>query len=75
MAGVLLGLFVLMHQGNRNAYYLTIAFFAMVSLLTIFDDVGFADIVVLILNLIPIVLLIRDRKLYLRSQSQPDKSA
>ncbi len=76
MAGVLLVLFVLMHRGHRNAYYLTIAFFAMVSLLTIFGDVGdvvFADILVLALNLIPIVLLIVDRKRYLTSQSEPDK--
>jgi hypothetical protein len=64
MAGILLGLFVLLRKGNRGAYYLILAFFAVTSLLTIFDDVGLSDIVVLILNIIPIVLLIQDRAWY-----------
>jgi hypothetical protein len=74
MAGILLGLFVLMHRGNRNAYYLTVAFFIFVSLVTIFNDVGLADIVVLVLNLIPIALLIKDRKHYLISPPKPISS-
>ena len=68
MAGILLGLFILLHRGNRVAYYLTVAFFIFVSVLTIFDDVGLADIFVLVLNLVPIGLLIKDRKRYLTAQ-------
>jgi hypothetical protein len=74
MAGVLLGFFVLMRRGNRNAYFLTVAFFVLVSLITIFDGVGLADILVLMLNLIPILLLILDRKRYFPSPPQPDKT-
>jgi hypothetical protein len=72
MAGILVGLFVLLKKGNRISYYLTIAFFAVVSLLTIFDDVGLSDIFVLVLNLIPIGLLIKDRKWYRIVQPQVD---
>jgi hypothetical protein len=74
MAGILGILFVFFRKRNRIVYYLTIAFFVAVSLLTIFDDVGFSDIFVLVLNLIPIVLLIKDRNWYLKLEPQPEIS-
>ncbi len=74
MAGILILLFVFLQKGNRMAYYLTIAFFGIVSILTIFDEVGLSDIFVLVLNLIPIVLLIKDRKLYLNAQLQANSN-
>jgi hypothetical protein len=72
MAAVLLGFFILLQKGNRAAYYLILAFFAVTSLLTIFDDVGLSDIVVLILNIIPIILLIKDRTWYLQKKPEID---
>jgi hypothetical protein len=72
IAGLLLGLFVLMRKGNHNAYYLIVAFFVVISLLTIFANVGLANILVLILNIVPIILLIKDRKQYLVSKSRTD---
>ena len=74
MAAVLLGFFIWLQKGNRAAYYLILAFFAVTSLLTIFDDVGLSDIVVLILNIIPIILLIKDRTWYLQKKPEIDHS-
>jgi hypothetical protein len=75
MAGILTGLFVFLLKGNRVAYYLIIAFFFVVSILTIFDDVGVSDIIVLVLNIIPIILLIKDRNWYRRVQPQANSGA
>jgi lysylphosphatidylglycerol synthetase-like protein (DUF2156 family) len=66
MALVLLGLWIFLFRGNRIAYYLILAFFLLTATLTILDDVGVADLVVLTLNIIPVVLLILDRKWYFR---------
>jgi hypothetical protein len=70
MAVILIVLFVLLQKGNRSAYYLLVAFFGFVSILTIFDDVGLSDVIVLSLNIIPIVLLIKDHKWYRPSPSK-----
>jgi hypothetical protein len=72
MAGILVGLFVFLNKGNQISYYLTIAFFAVVSLLTIFDDVGLSDIFILAQNIIPIGLLIKDRNWYRKVQPPAD---
>jgi len=66
MGGILVALFVILRKGSRIAYYLSVAFFVTVALLTFIDDVGLVDIFVLILNLIPIALLIKDRTWYLK---------
>jgi hypothetical protein len=66
MAGILVGLFIFLRKGSRIAYYLTVAFFVVVSILTIFDEVGFSDIFVLVFNLIPIALLVKDRNWHLK---------
>ncbi len=75
MAGILTGLFVFLLKGNRVAYFLIIAFFFVVSILTIFDDVGVSDIIVLVLNIIPIILLIKDRNWYRRVRPQANAGA
>jgi len=66
IAGLLIVLFLFIYRRNRTAYYLTLAFFAVTSVLTIIDEVGISDIVVLVINIIPIVLLIKDRNWYLQ---------
>lgn len=73
IAGILLGLFIFVLKHGRIAYYLTLAFFVVASLLTIFDDVGLSDIVVLIINIVPIVLLIKDRAWYLQVNPQIER--
>ncbi len=71
MAGILVWMFIFLHRGCRIAFYLMVVLLGFVAFLTIFDDVGLSDIFVLVLNLIPIILLIKDRKWYLKVETQP----
>ena len=70
IAGFLLTMFFFIQKHNRLAYFLTLACFIVSSLLSIFDDFGLADLVVLAVNLIPILLLLKDRIWYLRVKPQ-----
>jgi len=70
IACVLIVLFIFIYRRNRTAFYLTLAFFAVTSALTIIDEVGLSDIVVLVINIIPIVLLIKDRNWYLQAKAK-----
>ena len=72
MAGILLVLFILIYRHNRTAFYLTLAFFGVTALLTVFDEVGVSDLVVLVINIIPIILLIKDRSWYLEQKPQTE---
>ncbi len=65
LAIILSGLFYFLGKQNRNAYYLTITALIITSLLAFFDDFGWIDLIVLVINLIPVGLLIKDRKWYL----------
>jgi hypothetical protein len=67
-AGTLLGIFIFLRKHSRLAYYLALAFFCVSSLLIIFDDVGLVDLIVLAINVIPLILLIKDRGWYLQPQ-------
>jgi len=69
IACILLVLFIYLYKSNKTAYYLMLAFFAVSSILTILDDVGLSDLVVLLINIIPIALLLKDRVWYLREKS------
>jgi hypothetical protein len=66
MGCVLLVLTYFLFKHNLKAFYLILAFFVFTSILVIFDDVGLSDIIVLIISLIPVVLLIKDRAWYLQ---------
>jgi lysylphosphatidylglycerol synthetase-like protein (DUF2156 family) len=66
-AGLLLGLFIFLWKRNRLAWFVNLGFLALASILTLFDDFGWADLVVLAVNLIPILLLIKDRAWYLQA--------
>ena len=74
IGGILLVLTYFIYKHSLKAYYLTLAFFIFTSNLVIFDDVGLADIIVLIISLIPIVLLIKDRAWYLQVEPKIKES-
>lgn len=65
-AGVLLVLFIFLQRRSPIAWFLTLAALGFSSLLAIFDDFGFSDLVVLVITLIPIILLIKDRAWFLK---------
>jgi len=56
--------FFLLKAKNKVAYFLTIAFLTFLAIMTIMDDLGVIDFLVLIVTLLPIILLLKDRKWY-----------
>ena len=74
IAGILLGLFIFIRRRNRIAYYLSIGLFFVTFLVNFFDDVGLVDLVVIIINLVPIVLLIKDRAWYIQDKLQTERT-
>jgi len=67
--GILLVLFVFLGKHNRIAYFLGLGLFVAISLLILLDDFGWTDLVVLVINIIPPILLIKDRTWYLQAGS------
>jgi lysylphosphatidylglycerol synthetase-like protein (DUF2156 family) len=65
-AGILLGLFFFLRKPFRLAWFAALVFLAVTSILTIFDDFGWTDLIVVVINLIPIILLVKDRAWYLQ---------
>jgi membrane-associated HD superfamily phosphohydrolase len=72
IAGILMLLTFLLFKHNNIAFYLTLIFFGIAALLTIFDDVGLADVVFVIICLIPIFLLLKDRNWYLQANARTE---
>lgn len=68
-AGILLSLSVFLGQRSRMAYFLTAGLLIAISFLTVFDQFGLVDLVVLAINIVPIILLIKDRAWYLPAQA------
>ena len=60
-------LFFLLRSRNKIAFFLTVGFLLFIALLTIMDDLGIIDFVVLLITVLPIVLLIKDRKWFLKN--------
>lgn len=56
---------VLLGRAGRLVYYLTLGLLAVLSILTITDDFGVADMAVLVLHLVPLVLLLKERRWFL----------
>ncbi len=63
--GVLIGLWVLLRKRSAPAYYLTVAALVAFALVTVFDDFGLSDLIVELVVLIPLALLLKDRRWYL----------
>jgi len=64
-AGFLVTLMFLLFRRWKPAWYLAVAALVVSALLTLFDDIGWVDIGVLLVMLVPLVLLLIDRKWYL----------
>jgi lysylphosphatidylglycerol synthetase-like protein (DUF2156 family) len=64
--GILLALAFSLWKRIRLAWFAALGFLALTAILAIFDDFGWSDLVVLVINLIPILLLVKDRAWYLR---------
>ncbi len=64
-AVVLAALFLLLRNRMKWGYVLALSIFAGLAVLTFLDDVGWADAAFLVIVVIPLVLLIKDRRWYL----------
>jgi len=65
-AGFLLILFFLLRCRIKIAYFLSIAFLLFIVLLTIMDDFGLSDFIIVMITLTPIVLLIKNHQWFLK---------
>ncbi len=66
---VLVVLAWLLANRKRLAFIITLVVLAVLMLLTIFDQIGWADLVGLLINLVPFVLLLVGRKWFLQPKS------
>jgi len=64
-AGILLGVFIFLRKPGRIAYFIALGLLAAIAFLTIFDQFGLVDLVVLAINIVPLFLLLKDRAWYL----------
>jgi lysylphosphatidylglycerol synthetase-like protein (DUF2156 family) len=64
-AAILLGLLFFLRKRSRPAWFLALGFLTLTCLLTFFDQFGLSDLVIVILNIIPIILLIKERAWFL----------
>jgi predicted membrane channel-forming protein YqfA (hemolysin III family) len=56
---------------RKLAYWLAIAFLAAIVLAALFDEVGLADLLFIIITGVPIILLLRGRSWYLHPYPEP----
>jgi hypothetical protein len=70
-AVILLCLFVFLGKRNRIAYFIALVLLVGSSLLTIFDQFGLVDLVILVINIVPIIFLLKDRTWYLQAKPRP----
>jgi lysylphosphatidylglycerol synthetase-like protein (DUF2156 family) len=68
-AAILVGLFFFLWKQIPVAWFLTLGFLVLSGLMSIFDQVGLSDLIVLAINAFPIILLIKDRTWYLQKKS------
>jgi hypothetical protein len=70
-AGALLLSVFMLRKRSRVAYLLTLSLLGMISVLTVTDEFGFADLLVLLLHVIPMLFLWFERRQFFPS-SQGD---
>jgi lysylphosphatidylglycerol synthetase-like protein (DUF2156 family) len=69
-AGILLVLFIFLRKRHRTAWFAALGFLAITSILTIFDDFGWTDFIVFVINIVPMLLLLKDRAWYMEVGSK-----
>jgi hypothetical protein len=62
----LIGVYYLLRRNGGFAYYLLLGMLALISVLTITDEFGLLDLLVLIINAFTFLLLIKDRAFYIQ---------
>jgi lysylphosphatidylglycerol synthetase-like protein (DUF2156 family) len=67
---------LLLRRRVRAAYYFAVALLAAITVLSLTDQVGVLDLAALLVSLVPLVFLLKDRAWYLSRQAgdQPRRS-
>lgn len=63
-------LYLLLVKRRRLAYFVALVALAVVMMLTLFDQIGWADLVMLLITFIPFALLILGRKWFLQPKAK-----
>jgi lysylphosphatidylglycerol synthetase-like protein (DUF2156 family) len=66
-AAVLFAVFWFLRKRSRLAYFIALGALAVAALLTLFDQFGWSDLIIFVIDIIPLFLLIKDRGWYLQS--------
>ncbi len=66
-AAFLMLMYFLLRKPKKIAWYLSVLFFVAGAVVTLFDDFGWVDLVFMLVDLVPLVLFIKDRKWYLNN--------
>jgi hypothetical protein len=74
-SGALAGLCALLARRNGPAYYASLAFLLFIALLTVADEVGIWDAVVMLLTITPAILLLFPRVWYFQRGAGATKAA
>ena len=69
---LMLALAVLLRRRKRIAYWLTLALLAPILVVTIMDQFGLSNLIVVLMHLAPFVLLLRNREWFINTQTQND---
>jgi hypothetical protein len=72
-SAVLVGMAMLLKQRNRLAFHFSTVVLAMIAILSIADDFGLPDLISLLISLIPLGLLLKDRAWYLHTDREDRK--
>jgi len=67
---VLALLYLLLAKRRRLAFFIALVALALIMMLTIFDQVGWIDLLMLLITFIPFALLILGRKWFLQSKAK-----
>ncbi|PKO05030.1 MAG: hypothetical protein CVU41_14055 [Chloroflexi bacterium HGW-Chloroflexi-3] len=68
-AAFLLLLYFLLKKRTKIAFFLAITFLFFIAVLTVIDDLGWIGFIVLYITLFPMILLIKNRKWFLKTNS------
>jgi hypothetical protein len=66
-AGILAILASQLRRRNRLSYWLSVAVLAALTLVGLLDQLGLADLIFLLITVLPLALLIKDRTWYLKT--------
>ena len=65
---ILIGIAIFLKRRNRPAFYLGLLTLVAIAVLSVTDEFGFLDLFSLLISLTPLVLMLKDRDWYLKTQ-------